>query len=99
MHNFLGSAELHNHPAVAIAGVRRIVLVFHRFDRCEGGFEAGWFDANIHTTGENEEESVANLKSLILDFFDSFSREPIEKLGPEPKRQLAVIKQFLKRTP
>jgi len=65
----------------------------------EGGFEVGWFDANIHTTGENEEEAVANLKSLILDFFDSFSREPTEKLGPEPKRQLAVIKQFVKRTP
>jgi hypothetical protein len=64
----------------------------------EGGFEAGWFDANIHTSGDNEEEAVSNLKSLILDFFDSFSKEPLEKLGVEPKRQLSVINAFIKRT-
>jgi hypothetical protein len=58
-------------------------------------FEAGWFDANIHTTGENEEEAVSNLKSLILDYFDSFSKEPNEKLGIEPQRQFAVIKTFI----
>jgi hypothetical protein len=63
----------------------------------EGGFEAGWYDANIHTTGENEEEAVSNLKSLILDFFDSLSKESQEKLGIEPKRQLAVIRIFIKR--
>lgn len=61
------------------------------------GFEAGWFDANIHTGGANEEEAVSNLKSLILDFFDSLSNEPVETLGPEPKRQLAVIKTFVQR--
>jgi len=65
----------------------------------EDGFEASWYDANIHTSGENEEEAVSNLKSLILDFFDSLSKEPPEKLGVEPKRQLSVIKAFIKRTP
>jgi len=64
----------------------------------EGGFEAGWFDANIHTIGENEEEAVSNLKSLILDYFDSFSKEPSEKLGVEPQRQFAVIKNFISKT-
>lgn len=63
----------------------------------EGGFEAGWYDANIHTSGDNEEEAVANLKSLILDFFESFSKEQPDNLGVEPKRQLAVIKTFIKR--
>jgi|SRR5665213_523639 len=65
----------------------------------EDEFEAGWFDANIHTTGENEEEAVSNLKSLMLDFFDSLSKEPAEKLGIESKRQLAVIKTFIKKSP
>jgi hypothetical protein len=65
----------------------------------EGGFHAGWFDANIHTTGDNEEEAISNLKSLILDFFDSFSNEPPEKLGPEPTRQLAILKQYLQKKP
>lgn len=63
----------------------------------EGGFEAGWYDANIHTTGENEEEAVSNLKSLILDFYDSLSKEPPERLDLEPTRQLIVIKQFIQR--
>jgi hypothetical protein len=65
----------------------------------EGGFEAGWYDANIHTSGENEEAAVSNLKSLILDYYDSFSKEPAEKLGIEPKRQLAVIKAFIQKKP
>ena len=64
----------------------------------EGGFEAGWYDANIHSSGENEEEAVSNLKSLILDFYDSLSKDPAEKLGTESKRQLDVIKTFIKRT-
>jgi len=61
----------------------------------EGGFNAGWFDANIHSSGDNEEEAAGNLKSLILDFFDSLSNEPAEKLGPEPLRQLAVLKEYI----
>ncbi len=65
----------------------------------EDDFEVGWYDANIHTGGQNEEEAVSNLKSLILDLFDSFSREPSEKLGPEPKRQLLVMKQFIRKRP
>jgi hypothetical protein len=64
----------------------------------EGGSEAGWYDVNIYTSGENEEEAVANLKSLILDFFDSLSKEAAEKLGIEPKRQLEILKTFIKRT-
>lgn len=65
----------------------------------EGGFHAGWFDANIHTTGDNEEEAVSNLKSLILDFFEIFSNEPNNNLGPEPKRQLEVLKQYILKKP
>jgi hypothetical protein len=65
----------------------------------EGGFNAGWFDANIHSSGDNEEEAVSNLKSLILDFVDSLSNEPAEKLGPEPTRQLAVLKEYIQKRP
>ena len=63
----------------------------------DGEFEAGWYDANIHTSGENEEEAVHNLKSLILDYFDSFSKEPEGKLGIEPQRQLTVMKAFIRQ--
>lgn len=63
----------------------------------EDEFEAGWYDANIHTAGENEEEAVSNLKSLILDYFDDLSKESSEKLGLEPTRQLLVMKQFIQK--
>lgn len=62
----------------------------------DDGFEAGWFDANIHSSGDNEEEAVVNLKSLILDFYDSLSKEPVENLGPAVKRQLEVLKEFVR---
>jgi predicted RNase H-like HicB family nuclease len=64
---------------------------------CEQGFVAGFFDANIHAAGDTEEEAVRNLKSLILDVFDSLSAEPAATLGPEPKRQLAVLREFIAR--
>ncbi|MGA2863667.1 MAG: hypothetical protein ABSF95_04180 [Verrucomicrobiota bacterium] len=65
----------------------------------EGSFSASWFDANIHSSGDNEEDAVSNLKSLILDFFDRLSNEPKERLGPEPARQLAVLSEYLQKRP
>jgi predicted RNase H-like HicB family nuclease len=64
---------------------------------CEEGFIAGFFDANIHAAGDTEEEALRNLRSLILDVFDSLSAEPSATLGPEPKRQLAVLREFVAR--
>jgi hypothetical protein len=66
-------------------------------DSTEDGATAGWIDANIHSSGDSEEEAVANLKSLILDFFDQFSSEE-SQLGPEPKRQLSVLKTFIRKS-
>jgi hypothetical protein len=65
----------------------------------EGGFSASWFDANIHASGDNEEEAVSSLKSLVLDFFDTYSNEPVGALGPEPARQLAVLREYLRKKP
>lgn len=70
-----------------------VVLV----QREEEGFTASHFDSNIHASGDTEEEAFRNLKSLVLDVFDSLCAEPLEKLGPEPKRQLAVLKEFIRR--
>jgi len=61
----------------------------------DGSFLVSFFDANISTTGENEQEAFENLKSLILDVFDSLNREDPAKLGPEPRRQLAVLRRFI----
>ena len=62
------------------------------------GFIATFFDANISTSGDSQEEAVSNLRSLILDTFEFLAAEPADSLGPEPARQLAVLRVFLKRT-
>jgi hypothetical protein len=65
----------------------------------EGGFDAGWFDANMHFSGDNEEEAVSNLKGFILDSFESFSDKYPDKLGPEPTRQLAIMREYIQKKP
>jgi predicted RNase H-like HicB family nuclease len=62
-------------------------------------FIATFFDANISASGDTEEEAVGNLKSLILDTFESLSAEDTTLLGPEPRRQLAVLQSFLRPIP
>lgn len=62
------------------------------------GFIATFFDANISTSGDTEEEAVSNLRSLILDTFEYLDSETSDSLGPEPTRQLAVLRVFLRRT-
>ena len=60
-------------------------------------FIATFFDANISTGGESQEEAVSNLRSLILDTFEYLESEPPAALGPEPARQLGVLLTFVKR--
>ena len=76
--------------------LKPILVAIHSI---EGGFNACWFDANIHASGDNEEEAVCNLKSLILDFFDTYSNESANGLGPEPTRQLAVLREYIQKKP
>lgn len=59
-------------------------------------YVATWYDANLSTSGETTVEAVENLKSLILDVFTLLKKKSIDKLGPEPKRQLAVLSEYLK---
>src|ERR1017187_1037218 len=59
------------------------------------GFIATFFDANISTSGETEEEAFSNLRSLIAESFDYLESVPIEELGPEPLRQLVVLREFV----
>ena len=65
---------------------------------CDDGYEASFFDANIHSSGDTEEEAISNLKSAILDMFDRLSDlAGQEKLGPEPTRQLQVLRRHVSR--
>jgi predicted RNase H-like HicB family nuclease len=58
-------------------------------------FVASFFDANISTSGDDPQEALDNLKDLILDVYDSLRMESSKRLGPEPKKQLAVLESFL----
>jgi hypothetical protein len=60
-------------------------------------FVASFFDANISASGDNQREAFDNLKSFILDTYESLHAEPPERLGPEPRRQLAVLDSFLRK--
>src|ERR1700683_3622598 len=60
-------------------------------------FSATFFDANINTQGCNETEAVENLKELILDIFEHLGAQPAKRLGPGPKRQLAVLQEFIRK--
>jgi hypothetical protein len=60
-------------------------------------YTASFFDANIHTTGDNEQEAFDNVKSLILDMFDGLVSRMADELGPGPRRQLAVLDQFISK--
>jgi predicted RNase H-like HicB family nuclease len=63
--------------------------------RGTGGFVASFADANINTSGETQQEAYANLRELLLDVFDSLTALPESKLGPGPRRQLAVLREFV----
>jgi hypothetical protein len=58
---------------------------------------ASLFDANINACGETAQDAVANLRDLILALFIRLRKEPKERLGKVPARQLAVLEGLLRR--
>src|ERR671937_608394 len=62
----------------------------------EGGYTATFFDANINTSGDTQEEAIRNLKSLICELYEDLEGESVETLGPQPLRQLEVLRTILK---
>ena len=61
----------------------------------EDEFSACFPDANLTAFGDNEFEAVEHLKAMILDTIDKFSSG--RKLGPGPTKQLAVLREFVRR--
>jgi hypothetical protein len=63
----------------------------------DDGFTATFFDANIGTSGDNEEEAIDNLRTLIIDTFQLLDSEPKDRLGPEPQRQLRLLRSLIRK--
>jgi len=62
----------------------------------DGEFIATFFDANLGMSGDTAEEAVQNLKAIIVDTFEQFEQHEAV-LGPEPARQLAVLREFIRK--
>ena len=73
--------------------LRKMIPVTIRPDGNE--FIATFFDANISTGGDTQQEAVANLQSLIADFYDELATTPLEKLGPSLQRRKHVLMEFV----
>ncbi len=58
-------------------------------------FVAEFDEANIAISGETYHEAFQNLIAEILNAFENFSTEEA-RLGPEPTRQLEVLRNYLK---
>jgi predicted RNase H-like HicB family nuclease len=63
----------------------------------DDGFTATFFDVNIASGGDTEEEALDNLRSLIIDTFELLDSEPADRLGPEPRRQLQVLRSLIRK--
>lgn len=60
-------------------------------------FLASFFDANVNAAGSTETDAVQNLKDVMLGLFDYLEVQPAKRLGPGPKRQLEVLRQFIRK--
>jgi len=60
-------------------------------------FVASFVDANVNCSGSSEKEVVEGLKELLLSRYDFLSKTPPEKLGPGPTKQIAVLREFIRR--
>lgn len=59
------------------------------------GYIATFFDANLSASGDTREESVANLKDLIVGVYKVLARHTEDRLGPGPAKQLHALRAFI----
>lgn len=82
-------SSLAPHPVELIKPIHAVV----RFT--DGAYVASFMDANINGSGESELEAFEMLKEMIVDLFE-FMTDNEGTLGDEPRRQLTVLRQFLR---
>jgi len=60
-------------------------------------FLATFFDANISASGDTAQEAFANFADVLELKFKLLNSLEENKLGPDPKRQLAILQQFIRK--
>lgn len=63
----------------------------------EGEFEAAIFDLGIFSSGETEEEAIANLKETLVDTVDRLNGLPDARLGKGPLRQKGLLNKCVRK--
>jgi hypothetical protein len=76
--------------------VKEIRVVIEESD---GEHMAHFFDAGIGAQGCNQQEAVDNLKDAMLSAFDYLDPLPEAKLGPALRKQIAVLREYVRRRP
>jgi hypothetical protein len=66
-------------------------------EESEDEYIASFYDANVSAGGCTQQEALDNLKENLLSRFDYLESLPAKKLGPGPKKQLAVLREFIGR--
>jgi hypothetical protein len=62
----------------------------------EDNYRASFVDANVNASGCNEFEAVEGLKELLLSRYEFLNTTLPEKLGPGPKKQIAILREFIR---
>lgn len=60
-------------------------------------FLATFFDANVNASGCTETDAVSNLKDVLVGLFEYLDAQPPSRLGKAPTRQIAVLRQFVRK--
>jgi hypothetical protein len=74
--------------------IKDFYVVVQRDEDC---FVATLFEANISTSGDSQQEAVANVIDLTLMMFRSLESEDDSKLGPAMNRQKLAIQSLIRR--
>lgn len=86
-------ADLPNEPFVLIKSIPVIVE-----EHAPQEYTARFREANMAMSGESVEEALMNLAAHVLDVYEMLRDEDPELLGPEPQRQLTILRQYLRET-
>ena len=75
--------------------VRPLQAVTERID--PSNFVAQVPNAEVCASGDSYGEAIENLQDMIAVTFQYFSSLPAERLGPDPTRQLAILRQHIEK--
>jgi len=80
-------------PFEVVKEIRAVV----QEDEDEEEFTASFFDANVNAGGCNQQEAIDNLKDLLVSRFDYLDSQEPSKLAPPLAKQIAVLREYIRR--